>query len=1071
MGNTASSASEEPEVPREVLDLLQSEPKKQAQFAGNEAQETINLDDVYGSQESFPSGNNVGGKTVTSRVPKERTRSQKMSEPDHSVAIDVADVYSRYDKSPTKSSGGVIALSTLPSIVAAELQFLDEDGDGTIDVSEIRALVALNKKNRSEKRIFRSIFIGGIVFWLITLGIIGGCVYLVAERTKETRVTGRVLTAANDSSVAIQCANTDLIVKNGVMHPRVDPAAPAVYQNTSRLVSTTIEEALGVRKEYKQVSISSTLPDKYFKELEWLEIVTSTGLKLSLKVLGLARFLTKEAKCGTLLKIVTAAGVLILDDADIYYDTDLYKIFDEAGFHVRHMEPTTASSTATRKLYGRRLQTVDGSTITASGFFNAINEYDWKCESVAKPQIPEFYYMKGSFLTSCDTNECNFKAPNNVKVPVFGVTKVSGSEFLPEAREMFFESDGSNHVIRKPVFHPGVKSITSFLTNSDGTHTKREYQVNDEGIYSHCTSTVSATASIGFPTNFIFYPMNEGNAKSDQMHFRISIKREESPELAAMLQLNGVPKIEWDHIDYFENIKTKTPQTIITTDGSVYGIDVFKTGASQNEVLFRNQGVYDAAKFRKCAAVTDKWETGSFKEQKKYFENGSYANAIMADEFNMTASLTDLYNSWNWTQPYPPLIRTPNFFSPQDLKYYMSQPKFSQRFPLWVKYIQSNFAKIFYEEAIRHVNVTIARTNMMRAVKNDERFADWVIIHHDELAEDYKFRSHLKEGDVVNHHPHSSHDHEYDMDNGPGPEFQQFGEVAVMDRKLLAGSWNLFGGGQLAFDTSIPSFNLNLAVGGVKIMFAINAANKVLNIVADANGCLLNVICFTGYAYFNANSPENILRAALSGSVGSGSLKFYVDLSSLVPGAIKYLCPSCTFKFDVRTWTVGPDVEIGDIIEFQVPTFAGCNYPTIIMYEPVLETTAFPPEPLSIPIPIPIPVLKPVLQGFALVEGKLTNPSGVGGLVSFYRTDNDQSSYRITYANYRNYGSTYGSYCLDRMFASGSPLANTQYNTLNGKRLVTVTLSMGMQYFSVVPWSWGWKDMFSKEIISKVFSS
>lgn len=52
-----------------------------------------------------------------------------------------------------------------------------------------------------------------------------------------------------------------------------------------------------------------------------------------MKILNIARIPHSKALCGSFLKLVTASGVIVLDDYDIYYDSDVGTLFAQSGLN------------------------------------------------------------------------------------------------------------------------------------------------------------------------------------------------------------------------------------------------------------------------------------------------------------------------------------------------------------------------------------------------------------------------------------------------------------------------------------------------------------------------------------------------------------------------------------------------------------------------------------------------------------------------------------------------------------------------------------------------------------------
>ncbi len=212
----------------------------------------------------------------------------------------------------------------------------------------------------------------------------------------------------------MQCGSADFqITDQGVLIPSRS------LNKTKELAvdsSNDIFDALAVRNFYKTEKIHSSLPEKYFRELEWLNLESPTTATLSMKVLSVVRIPHNKAKCGSYLKLTTINGVLLLDDSEIFYDHDVFNLFSQTGFNQFTGQSSSTSSTSSlsqrRVLHHlsashhsgeargfRRL----GSTpdLGLVGFFNTIDSYEWTCESVEKPSMPDYYSADLSYFTPC----------------------------------------------------------------------------------------------------------------------------------------------------------------------------------------------------------------------------------------------------------------------------------------------------------------------------------------------------------------------------------------------------------------------------------------------------------------------------------------------------------------------------------------------------------------------------------------------------------------------------------------------------------------------------------------------
>ena len=363
--------------------------------------------------------------------------------------------------------------------------------------------------------VYRNVLIALFVVMALIVTFLAVITAVLIDAAKDTQVSNDKLLARGSGEVA-QCASSDYYVNSQNVMVKRDSA------NRRELLSSDdskfVADALAVRNHKEAVTLSSTLPDKYFEELLWFKIISNTGLQLSFNVQGLSRVMTKSAKCGTLLKILTSAGILILDDKDIYYTDDLFGLFQESGFHPSKEAPVN-------QIAGRRLQSNSKDvSFSITGFFNAINDYNWKCESVEKPSLPTSNYaLKTRTLSPCNNapsgepSKCFFTPyPDNVQ-EIFGTISVNGEKYFEMKRDWYEQSDGT-HIVDYLPHRPGVKSVISmFPASGDSKATLWRYQIESDGQLTHCGIDEASDIKMGLPDDFIFYPIDD--AGKNLMHF------------------------------------------------------------------------------------------------------------------------------------------------------------------------------------------------------------------------------------------------------------------------------------------------------------------------------------------------------------------------------------------------------------------------------------------------------------------------------------------------------------------------------------------------------------------------
>lgn len=87
--------------------------------------------------------------------------------------------------------------------------------------------------------------------------------------------------------------------------------------------------------------LSSALPNSYFKELRSVEFQQPSGSVMFLNVHAVARIIKLKSALGSVVKLVTQVGTIILDGDVVSFSNDAAPIMEEAGFVVHHQ--TTSS--------------------------------------------------------------------------------------------------------------------------------------------------------------------------------------------------------------------------------------------------------------------------------------------------------------------------------------------------------------------------------------------------------------------------------------------------------------------------------------------------------------------------------------------------------------------------------------------------------------------------------------------------------------------------------------------------------------------------------------------------------
>ena len=193
---------------------------------------------------------------------------------------------------------GSVSISTLPDKVQPALKVFDQDGDGTVDPKELMRAAELYQASKKSQKRMRKFIIGLVLFVVALIGINSAMTFMMVELGKETKA----------SPDGVMRVNTGDGTKGSVVRTAAN-GEPA--------------------------PLTSALPDSAFAELKQFEIKSENGAFLSLMVLGWYRIPdAARSKTGNVVKIITYAGFIILDGAEMTFEEVVGKVFSEAGFDV-----------------------------------------------------------------------------------------------------------------------------------------------------------------------------------------------------------------------------------------------------------------------------------------------------------------------------------------------------------------------------------------------------------------------------------------------------------------------------------------------------------------------------------------------------------------------------------------------------------------------------------------------------------------------------------------------------------------------------------------------------------------
>jgi hypothetical protein len=539
-----------------------------------------------------------------------------------------------------KYDGDEKKLSEEEKYLLEHIKSLDKDGDGNVSIEEIVSVQRQLEDQTANIKRKKKIFILSFVVFLIMMGGMLGMAASAVELTKEMRVSNEGAMLA--STVALNDSSQENAKR------RLEEMSSEVDGDH---LGPGLRRALGTRAISQQRQLASTMPDKYFKELQWLVLNSPTSSTISLKITSLLRIPRKSAKCGSLLMILTPAGKVILDDVDMSFDEDVGSLFEEAGFEV---------VTGITDSQGRRLRMLSAEGFSATGFFNVIDDMEWGCTSVEKPELPSVFSMTTNVLTKCIDKDgrdiCMVNFDGNM-VQSVGVIEFEGIKYLQETRYTISDEDGTIQIDISP-HHPGVRKV---LRTSPGQTIS--YQVDHRKRLSYCEET-NATITMDLPDDFIFHYVGEvGNMRQ----FRIS---------SQVVTPDGI-KSDWSHIDYFDDMETKIPKVMIDGEGNVNNFVEFKLG--EDMLSFRSFNIrVEEDDFDKCVAVTKLLDTNKFQPFQKRFDNdGLHLNYSIYDvlDINELDEDSDDYKVrvWNFSLPYPPEAEDSLSLEEEDLLYYLGE--------------------------------------------------------------------------------------------------------------------------------------------------------------------------------------------------------------------------------------------------------------------------------------------------------------------------------------------------------------------------------------------------------------
>ncbi|CAE7873364.1 unnamed protein product, partial [Symbiodinium sp. KB8] len=237
---------------------------------------------------------------------------------------------------------------------------------------------------------------------MLLLGILG-LSYAMYVVTKETETGSDNVMRSTTTNSAVMTGSADFAVgPNGELSPRTfDTETPSDLfsgaAHANRYARALSEEAdsydapaLSTRSAYQHRRLTSNLPDSFFEELRFLKVMSPSGNSLALRVEGILRAIEPGSACGSVLKILTAAGTIQVDGYDMTFtDESISDAFQLAGFQVESVNNR-------RRLNG---------LVSLLGLFNAIAPYEFNCPLVEKPNMPAVWTAATTKFTPCNSKK------------------------------------------------------------------------------------------------------------------------------------------------------------------------------------------------------------------------------------------------------------------------------------------------------------------------------------------------------------------------------------------------------------------------------------------------------------------------------------------------------------------------------------------------------------------------------------------------------------------------------------------------------------------------------------------
>ncbi|KAG2425078.1 hypothetical protein HXX76_013987 [Chlamydomonas incerta] len=236
-----------------------------------------------------------------------------------------------------------------------------------------------------------------LVVMIISLGAMTGLTWFVVATIKDTQIGSANALVSKSTGEIVRTDVTDMQVVDGVLVGRAAYRQALEYSTmangakdgtpvTASDTSVTWQRggavdptSVGVLRtasfKGNRQRFSSRVDIEALMELNYIYVESGNGAQVALMVNGVARVPKDDSVWGSVVRILSSAGTLTLDDTIVHFSSDVAPIFAEAGFAV-----TSSSGSRRRLLAGQ---------YTLFGYFSSIqNITSFDPVDVSKPKLP-----------------------------------------------------------------------------------------------------------------------------------------------------------------------------------------------------------------------------------------------------------------------------------------------------------------------------------------------------------------------------------------------------------------------------------------------------------------------------------------------------------------------------------------------------------------------------------------------------------------------------------------------------------------------------------------------------------